>query len=191
MTNEGACIEIQNLGVRYGKTTALNGVSLGVEAGEVYALLGRNGAGKSSLVRCLLGQQKPDAGQLRLLGRDSWRHRAWLMERLGVVPETPDAPPSMTVKRLASFSRRLYPRWDGEGLKKRLRRFDVPWDLPELTDLSQGLVPLRQTRFFKRLQPRTPESVLGRLFQAGQDTMLFWDPDSGEVRRLLGPSRPP
>lgn len=134
---EGASIEVRNLLVRYGKLTALDGISLRVEPGEVYALLGRNGAGKSSLVRCLLGQQKPDAGEVRLLGRNSWRHRTRLMERIGVVPETPDAPPSMTVKQLASFNRSLYPQWDGEGLEKRLRRFDVPFRIP-FGRLSRG-----------------------------------------------------
>lgn len=135
--SEDAKIEIRDLGVRYGKITALKRVSLRVEPGEVYALLGRNGAGKSSLVRCLLGQQKPDIGQVMLLGQDSWRHRARLMERIGVVPETPDAPPSMTVKQLAGFNRQLYPRWDGAGLEKRLRRFDVPWNVP-FGRLSKG-----------------------------------------------------
>lgn len=57
----------------------------------------------------------------------------------------------------------------------------------DFSALSRGLVPLQQTRFFQRLQPRTPESVLGRLFQAGRQTVLFWDPDTGEARRLFEP----
>jgi hypothetical protein len=72
-----------------------------------YALLGRNGAGKSSLVRCALGQQKPGAGQVRLFGEDVWRKRAHLMKRVGVLPEEPDAPPSMTAGALATFAASL------------------------------------------------------------------------------------
>ncbi|OYV92599.1 MAG: hypothetical protein B7Z68_10205, partial [Acidobacteria bacterium 21-70-11] len=49
--------------VRYGRTVAAEAVTLAVGPGRVYALLGRNGAGKSSLVRCLLGQQKPAVGR--------------------------------------------------------------------------------------------------------------------------------
>ena len=79
-----AVIRVESLGVRYGRAVALDGVSLEVAPGSVYALLGRNGAGKSSLVRCLLGQQKPSGGRVSLFGRDSWRHRTRLMQRLGV-----------------------------------------------------------------------------------------------------------
>src|SRR5262249_25912706 len=65
--------------VRYGRRTAVDGVSLTLPEGTVYALLGRNGAGKSSLVRCLLGQQRATAGRAMLFGRDAWRHRTALM----------------------------------------------------------------------------------------------------------------
>ncbi len=119
-------IEVEGLEVRYGKAVALAGVSLSVEAGSVCALLGRNGAGKSSLVRCLLGHRQPSAGRVALFGRDSWRHRHRLMARLGVVPEEPDAPPSMTARQLGRFSSRLYPRWDAGGYAARLKRFEVP-----------------------------------------------------------------
>src|SRR5262249_60481293 len=59
-------IEINNLTVRYGRKAAVDNVSINVDRGVVYALLGRNGAGKSSLIRCLLGQLRPDGGALRL-----------------------------------------------------------------------------------------------------------------------------
>ena len=132
-----AVIEIQGLEVRYGRTVALDGVSLEIEAGTVFALLGRNGAGKSSLVRCLLGHRKPSAGRVALFGRDSWRHRHRLMARLGVVPEEPDAPPSMSARQLGRFSCRLYPRWDAAGYAARLRRFEVPEDVA-FARLSKG-----------------------------------------------------
>ena len=93
-------IVLDGVTVRYGKTTACENVSLSVPRGATYALLGRNGAGKSSLVRCLLGQQKPAEGRTMLFESDSWKTRARLMERVGVVPETPDAPPAMTVRQI-------------------------------------------------------------------------------------------
>lgn len=88
-------IEIDGLRVRYGRHRVLDRVSLTVPRGSVTALLGRNGTGKSSLVRCLLGEQKPTAGTVRVLGHDVWRERAKLMARIGVVPEQPDAPPEL------------------------------------------------------------------------------------------------
>ena len=59
--------------VRYGTLLAADAVTLDVPRGCVYTLLGRNGAGKSSLVRCLLGQQKPTGGRALLFGKDVWR----------------------------------------------------------------------------------------------------------------------
>jgi ABC-2 type transport system ATP-binding protein len=130
-------IEVSSLTVRYGGRTALDGVAFTVPEGAVYALLGRNGAGKSSLVRCLLGAQRPAAGSVRLLGRDVWRRRASILSEVGVVPEEPDAPPAMTVRQIAAFCSRLYPRWDSARVDDRLRRFGVPADVP-FGRLSKG-----------------------------------------------------
>src|SRR5690349_14772847 len=94
-------VVFEDLTVRYGRIAALDGVSLAVPRGSVYALLGRNGAGKSSAVRCLLGQQKPARGRVRILGEDVWSRRRASMERVGVVPEEPDMPPAMTAAELA------------------------------------------------------------------------------------------
>src|SRR6266568_123326 len=65
-------LAVRDLTVRYGRQVALDAVSLAVPRGAVYALLGRNGAGKSSLIRCLLGQQHPARGHLSLFGLDPW-----------------------------------------------------------------------------------------------------------------------
>ncbi|MDF1563970.1 MAG: ATP-binding cassette domain-containing protein [Deltaproteobacteria bacterium] len=94
-------IAIEALTVRYGRSTAVSEVSLVVPEGSVCALLGRNGAGKSSLIRCLLGHRRPDAGRVTLFGEEVWRRRAALMARVGVVPESPDAPPELTVDQIA------------------------------------------------------------------------------------------
>lgn len=128
---------LEDLTVRYGKRPVLDRVSLAVPEGSVYVLVGRNGAGKSSLVRCLLGEQRPDSGRALLLGADAWRERARLLSGVGVVPEEPDAPPAMTAKQLARFCSGLYESWDGAGLAERLKRFGVPDDVP-FGQLSKG-----------------------------------------------------
>src|SRR5205814_1282570 len=88
-------VDISNLTVRYGRIVAVDNVSIGIDRGIVYALLGRNGAGKSSIIRCLLGQRRADSGSVRLFDEDAWSHRAALMQRVGVVSEESDAPPEM------------------------------------------------------------------------------------------------
>ncbi len=132
-------VEARSLVVRYGGNPlpTLEEISFSVPRGSVYALLGRNGAGKSSLVRCLLGQQKPASGECVLFGEDVWKHRAHLMAKVGVVPEDPDAPPSMTARQLSAFCAKLYPSWDAPSVEARLKRFDVPAGTP-YGSLSKG-----------------------------------------------------
>lgn len=130
-------VVIVHMTVRYGKKVALDDVTLSVPPGSVYALLGRNGAGKSSLVRCLLGEQKPASGTAFLLGRDVWKHRARLMQHVGVVAEEPDAPPEMTPAQLIDFCSRLYDKWDQNGVVSRLDKFGVPLKTP-FGRLSKG-----------------------------------------------------
>ncbi len=127
----------EQITVKYGKITACDAVTFGVEPGAVYALLGRNGAGKSSLVRCLLGQQKPKAGHATLFGKNAWKTRAKAMERTGVVPERPDAPPAMTAPQLAKFCSKLYRNWDHAGVAQRLERYAIPPKVP-FGKLSRG-----------------------------------------------------
>jgi ABC-2 type transport system ATP-binding protein len=132
-------VEARRLLVRYGGNPkpTLEEISFSIPRGSVYALLGRNGAGKSSLVRCLLGQQKPAAGSCFLLGEDVWKNRARLMAKVGVVPEDPDAPPSMTARQLSAFCAKVYPSWDAPSVEARLARFGVPAGTP-YGSLSKG-----------------------------------------------------
>ncbi|HSS51320.1 MAG TPA: ABC transporter ATP-binding protein [Thermoanaerobaculia bacterium] len=130
-------IRAEGLTVRYGARLALDGVSFAVAEGSVYALLGRNGAGKSSLVRCLLGEQRPAAGRVSLLGLDVWTERASILASVGVVPEDPDMPPAMTSRQISRFCSRLYPSWDAAGVEARLKRCGVPGDVP-FGKLSKG-----------------------------------------------------
>ena len=118
-------IQARDVTVRYGRRTAVDAVSLSVPGGAVYALLGRNGAGKSSLVRCILGQLRPHRGQIELFGEDVWSRRAKLMDRIGIVTEDPDAPPDMRVRDLGAFCAKLYSRWRQESFDARLERFAI------------------------------------------------------------------
>jgi len=127
MTTENA-IEISNVTIRYGRLTAVDNVTFSVPRGSVSALLGRNGAGKSSLVRCLLGQRQAQSGTIRVFGQDIWKTREPLMQRVGVVTEEADAPPEMTVDQIMRFCSELYARWDQSEVDARLKRFEVAGD---------------------------------------------------------------
>jgi ABC-2 type transport system ATP-binding protein len=77
-------MEVDRLTKRYGGRVAVDGLSLGVEAGAIVALVGPNGSGKTTTVECMETLRAPDSGRVRLLGLDPARDRRRLFEQLGV-----------------------------------------------------------------------------------------------------------
>jgi ABC-2 type transport system ATP-binding protein len=78
-------VEIDNLVVRYGEKTAVDGLSLTVAAGTVTAVLGPNGAGKTTTVETCEGFRRPDSGSVRVLGLDPLADHDELMPKIGVM----------------------------------------------------------------------------------------------------------
>ncbi len=136
MTNESV-VRVENVSVRYNKQLVVDQVSLEVARGSVYALLGRNGAGKSSLMRCLLGLQKPTSGRVLVFGEDVWKHRARLLARAAYVPETSDAPGQLRVRDIVAFHESMYPTWDQAAVRARLARVGVS-ETTMVSALSKG-----------------------------------------------------
>src|SRR5437764_4412610 len=99
-----AAIELHKVSKTYPGKVALNGLSLSVPAGSIFALLGDNGAGKSTTIRILNGLTPPDSGWARVLNRDAWRHAADLRQRIGYVPERPKFYDWMTVNQIGWFT---------------------------------------------------------------------------------------
>ena len=79
-------INTKNLVKTFGKTKALDGVTLAVEQGEVYGFIGPNGAGKSTTIRVLLGVLKTDSGSAKIFGRDAWNDAVDIHKRIAYVP---------------------------------------------------------------------------------------------------------
>lgn len=88
-------VHIADLVVRYGATTAVDGVSLAVEPGEVVALLGPNGAGKTSTVEVLEGYRRPSAGTVTVLGLDPLADHDVMVRRIGVMLQRPGVYPGI------------------------------------------------------------------------------------------------
>jgi ABC-2 type transport system ATP-binding protein len=121
----------------YGGRPVLEGLELAVRRGAVYALLARNGEGKTTAVRCLLGLEPIAAGKVSLFGADPWSQRTRALGKVAYVPEEPDAPPGLTAPRLGRAVRGLMPRWDGDLYASQLDRAGVPRDVP-FGRLSRG-----------------------------------------------------
>jgi ABC-2 type transport system ATP-binding protein len=102
-------ISTNELVKRFGKVTAVDGLSLRVERGEIYAFLGLNGAGKTTTIRMLLGMIKPTAGEACVLGNKIARGEKKPWASVGYLVESADAYPELTVRQNLEAMRRLRP----------------------------------------------------------------------------------
>jgi len=96
-------LTIAGLHKRYGDNQVLNGVDLQIAPGQVLGLLGRNGAGKTTMLSIVAGLLRPDAGQVLLDGHDVSKDRALLMASLGFVPQDLAIYPTLTVSANLRF----------------------------------------------------------------------------------------
>jgi ABC-2 type transport system ATP-binding protein len=101
-------IEARDLAVRFGKVTALDGLNLTAPAGQVLAVLGPNGAGKTTFVRSIATLIRPDAGELRVLGRDVVREPAAVRRDIGLAGQFAAVEPAMTGRENLEMTARLF-----------------------------------------------------------------------------------
>ena len=111
-TEHAAAIKVRGLQRGFRRKTVFDRLDLDVEVGSVYALLGRNGVGKSTLARCLLGLIPFDGGDVRVLGRDPWAQRHELMREVGFALESPNVPQAMRLADWLTLHQLLRPRFD-------------------------------------------------------------------------------
>jgi beta-exotoxin I transport system ATP-binding protein len=131
-----SAIEATGLTKRYGATTAVDGLSLRVEPGQVFGFLGPNGAGKSTTIRMLLALQRPTQGEARVLGLDAAAGSGEVHRRTGYLPGDLELFPRLTGRQhIAWFARA---RGADDTLARQLAsRFQVVADRP-VRELSKG-----------------------------------------------------
>jgi ABC-2 type transport system ATP-binding protein len=132
-------IETQGLTCRYGRHEAVHELDLAIPAGGVTALLGANGAGKSTTIKLLMNLVAPSAGQARVLGVDSRKLGPAEFRRIGYVSESQELPRWMTVSRFLEYCRPFYPGWDRELEGTLLKQLDLPLER-RLDQLSRGML---------------------------------------------------
>lgn len=96
-------IETDGLTKRYGELDALDGLSLTVGDGELFALLGPNGSGKTTTIEILTGQRKPTDGAARVLGMDPVGEGLDVRRAIGILPEREDPPSFLTPREYLQF----------------------------------------------------------------------------------------
>ncbi|MCA8970249.1 MAG: ABC transporter ATP-binding protein [Planctomycetes bacterium] len=108
------------------KQRVLSEFDLTLEPGAVTVLLGTNGAGKSCLLRALIGVLRPRRGTVRVFGLDPVREQRAVLTRTGYVPDTPDVYPWMKVRELFRFLEPQYPTWNAQLAHELCDRLAVP-----------------------------------------------------------------
>ena len=101
-------IKVEQLAKSYGKLRAVEHISLAVDRGMVFGLLGANGAGKSTTIECILGTKRADTGTVRILGADPVQNRKELFEKVGVQFQESSYQEQITVAELCRVTASLY-----------------------------------------------------------------------------------
>lgn len=130
-------IQTDKLEKIYGSLRAVDGLSLNVPRGAIYGFLGRNGAGKTSTLKMLLGLVRPTAGGGTVLGFPLGPGQVAILERTAYVSETKTLYGALTARELVRFTRGFYPRWSDDAVAKYARSFEIPMDRP-FAKLSLG-----------------------------------------------------
>jgi ABC-2 type transport system ATP-binding protein len=122
---------------RFGERRVLNGVDWEVPRGSIVGLLGRNAAGKTTLLKLVLGLLRADHGQIELLGEDPWEFSDATKARIGYVPQEYHPYPWMTPREVLDYTAAFYPHWDALLIDELLQRWQLDTDQPT-KDLSVG-----------------------------------------------------
>src|SRR5436190_17745030 len=134
----GQLVEAHDVTVRYGAKVALDRVNVGIGPGRVVGLLGHNGAGKTSLMRALVGLT-PFDGRIDVLGLHPRRDRAALLESLCYIPDVAVLPRWARVEQLITLMSGLHPRFSAQRAQQLLKRTSVGLR-DKVRTLSKGMV---------------------------------------------------
>jgi ABC-2 type transport system ATP-binding protein len=167
MSGDEVPIRFDRVTCCYGRTRALDAVSWAVPRGGVTALLGRNGAGKTTAIRALMGLLVPTRGRVEVLGHDALRFPPALRGRIGYVGEGHPLPRWMRARDVVGFQAATVPTFDRALCERWLARFALPLRR-RVFQLSRGM--RAQLALAVALAPR-PELVVMDDPALGLDTV--------------------
>ena len=129
-------IAIQNLHFAYKKKKVFNGLSLSLQAGHIYGLLGKNGTGKTTLLRNISGLLVPDQGDVKVLDFVPGKRNPEFLRELFMVPEEFYLP-NVSIEKFVACNAPFYPKFDHSQFEGYLKEFDIPAD-NKLQQMSYG-----------------------------------------------------
>jgi ABC-2 type transport system ATP-binding protein len=141
MTDPSPAIEIQGLAKSYGRVRAIDGLDLSIDPGELFALVGPDGAGKTTTIRIACGILKPDAGRVLVFGHDLAREPAWIKANVGYFSQRFTLYGDLTVDENIEFFARIHGVADFREKREQLLSFTrlVPFRRRLADRLSGGM----------------------------------------------------
>lgn len=130
-------LKTQKLTKTFKSAKALDGIDLSFQRGSVVGLLGKNGAGKTTFIKCAMGLLKVSSGSVRLFGEDPWDMRGETKARIGYVPQKVELYDWMRVRQMIAYLAPFYPRWNPALVSSLLSDWELnPEDV--IGKLSEG-----------------------------------------------------
>ncbi|NVM26352.1 MAG: ABC transporter ATP-binding protein [Desulfobacterales bacterium] len=162
-------LEIDNIDTYYGQSHVLQGISLGIDEGEVVSLLGRNGVGKTTTLRSIMGLTPPRRGSIRFQGEEMAGKKPFEIARLGIgyVPDDRRIFPDLTTFENLEIARRM-------SAKKRGH-----WNIDTVCDLFPVLRELSSTKGTHLSGGEQKMLAVGRALMKNPELILLDEPAEG------------
>ena len=174
-------IEVESLTKRYGRTTAVDGISFHVRKGEILGFLGPNGAGKTTTMRILACYLPPTEGRAKVAGYDVFEQPLEVKRRLGYLPETPPLYPDMDVESYLDFVAKL----KGVAAKERKAKLGDAMEKTRTSDVRRTLIGRLSKGYRQRVG-------LAQAILTSPDVLILDEPTAGldpkqiiETRELI------
>ena len=156
-------IEVEKLAHYYGKRTIYENLNFTVPRGRIFGLLGKNGVGKTTLIKILMGFLRPTSGRCRVLGEDSHNLSPAARRKIGLLFEGHLAYEFMSIAQIEKFYSAHYPSWNRGLYYELVDRLDLPHD-HLIKNMSCG---------------QRSQVVLGLIFAQNPDLMILDDYSMG------------
>ncbi|WP_217557156.1 ABC transporter ATP-binding protein [Paenibacillus sp. GbtcB18] len=166
-------VEVNGLTKTYNEVKAVDGISFSIEPDKIYGLLGRNGAGKTTVMQMVTAQMFPTSGEVKVFGQPPYENYD-VMKQICFIKESQKYPDNFRVADVLKVAAAIFPNWDGDYAEALIRDFGLPLKR-NLKKLSRGM--LSSVGVVVGLASRSPLTIFDEPY-LGLDAVarsLFYD----------------